>query len=98
VVRECSWALHSTVLFLIFILFLVVVFPLQCFVAHPSIRFREFYLEMTKCIQFPIAMSLPWMMTEYVIEQAHHLKELMFFPMDIYNDSADYALRYAIPP
>lgn len=29
--------------------------------------FREFYLDLTKCIQFPIEMSLPWILTEHVI-------------------------------
>jgi cytoplasmic FMR1 interacting protein len=54
--------------------------------------FREFYLELTKCIQFPIAMSVPWMLTEYVIDQAPHLMVQSLFMMDIYNDSAEHAL------
>lgn len=28
---------------------------------------REYYLDMTKCVQFPIDMSLPWVMIEYVL-------------------------------
>jgi len=29
--------------------------------------YREFYLEITKCVQFPIEMSLPWILTEFII-------------------------------
>ena len=29
--------------------------------------YREFYLEISKCVQFPIEMSLPWILTEHVI-------------------------------
>jgi cytoplasmic FMR1 interacting protein len=34
--------------------------------------YREFYLEMTKEVQFPIDMSLPWILTEHVIQNAAH--------------------------
>ena len=30
--------------------------------------YREFYLEMTKCVQFPISMSLPWILIKDIIE------------------------------
>ena len=29
--------------------------------------YREFFLEMTRQIQFPISMSLPWVLTEHII-------------------------------
>lgn len=29
--------------------------------------YREFHLELTKCVQFPIEMSLPWIMTAHII-------------------------------
>jgi len=30
--------------------------------------YREFFLEMTRQIQFPISMSLPWVLTEHIIQ------------------------------
>jgi len=30
--------------------------------------YREFYLEMGKCLQFPIEMSLPWILTNEILE------------------------------
>jgi len=53
--------------------------------------YREFYLEMTQCVQFPIRMSMPWIMTDYLI-RTPSMKENMFFPMDIYNDAGSRAL------
>jgi cytoplasmic FMR1 interacting protein len=29
--------------------------------------FREYHLELTKCIQFPIEMSFPWILTQYIV-------------------------------
>ena len=67
---------------------------------HQSVRqlvdmshlwYREFYLEMTKCVQFPIAMSMPWIMTDFLIKTPS-MKENIFFPFDIYNDAASRAL------
>jgi cytoplasmic FMR1 interacting protein len=56
--------------------------------------FREFYLETSRVIQFPIECSLPWMLVEYVIEsQEAGLLESVLMPFDIYNDAADQALR-----
>lgn len=57
--------------------------------------YREFYLEITKCIQFPIEMSMPWILTEHVIKnQASEVPmvENLLYSMDIYNDSAHRAL------
>ncbi|KAF7142617.1 hypothetical protein RHSIM_Rhsim05G0168900 [Rhododendron simsii] len=55
--------------------------------------FREFYLESSRVIQFPIECSLPWMLVDHVIE-AHStgLLESVLMPFDIYNDSARQAL------
>ncbi|CAK9264816.1 unnamed protein product [Sphagnum jensenii] len=56
--------------------------------------FREFYLETSRVIQFPIECSLPWMLVEHVLRsQDVGLLESILMPFDIYNDSADYALR-----
>ncbi|KAL2641399.1 hypothetical protein R1flu_008986 [Riccia fluitans] len=56
--------------------------------------FREFYLETSKVIQFPIESSLPWMLADHIIEsQDAGLLESVLMPFDVYNDSAEYALR-----
>ncbi|XP_044482624.1 protein PIR [Mangifera indica] len=55
--------------------------------------FREFYLESSRVIQFPIECSLPWMLLEHVLEsQNAGLLESVLIPFDIYNDSAQQAL------
>lgn len=57
--------------------------------------FREFFLEMTmgKRIQFPIEMSMPWILTDYILETKQSaLIECLFYPLDLYNDAAIYAL------
>ncbi|XP_008809659.1 protein PIR [Phoenix dactylifera] len=55
--------------------------------------FREFYLESSRVIQFPIECSLPWMLVDHVIEsQDAGLLESILMPFDIYNDSAQHAL------
>eukprot|EP00471_Norrisiella_sphaerica_P011983 CAMPEP_0184501642 /NCGR_PEP_ID=MMETSP0113_2-20130426/48214_1 /TAXON_ID=91329 /ORGANISM="Norrisiella sphaerica, Strain BC52" /LENGTH=1294 /DNA_ID=CAMNT_0026890469 /DNA_START=114 /DNA_END=3998 /DNA_ORIENTATION=- len=55
--------------------------------------YREFYLNMTKQPQFPIDMSMPWILTKFVI-QGVKMKENIFYPMEIYNDAAELALDY----
>ncbi|XP_020575203.1 protein PIR [Phalaenopsis equestris] len=55
--------------------------------------FREFYLESSRVIQFPIECSLPWMLVDNVIEsQDPSLLQSILMPFDIYNDAAQYAL------
>ncbi|KAH9784219.1 protein PIR [Citrus sinensis] len=55
--------------------------------------FREFYLESSRVIQFPIECSLPWMLVDHVLEsQNAGLLESVMMPFDIYNDSAQQAL------
>ena len=53
--------------------------------------YREFYLNLTDCIQFPIAMSLPWMLTDFAMNTPS-LAPNVFFPLSIYNDCAEMAL------
>lgn len=56
--------------------------------------YKEFYLELSHEIQFPIEMSLPWMITECVLEsEDRDILEYLMFPFDIYNDSANRALH-----
>ncbi|KAL3638793.1 hypothetical protein CASFOL_016700 [Castilleja foliolosa] len=55
--------------------------------------FREFYLESSRVIQFPIECSLPWMLVDHVLEsQNAGLLESVLMPFDIYNDAAQQAL------
>jgi cytoplasmic FMR1 interacting protein len=55
--------------------------------------FREFYLESSRVIQFPIECSLPWMLVDYALEsQEAGILESILMPFDIYNDSAQHAL------
>ena len=53
--------------------------------------FREFYLDMTGCIQFPIDVSLPWMLTDFAMNTPA-LAPNVFFPIAIYNDCAEQSL------
>jgi cytoplasmic FMR1 interacting protein len=49
---------------------------------------REFYLELCQRVQFPISMSLPWMLTEHVLQMRNRpLMPFLFAPMDVYNDA-----------
>ncbi|KAH7640918.1 hypothetical protein HUG17_8387 [Dermatophagoides farinae] len=57
--------------------------------------YREFYLEMTmgKRIQFPIEMSLPWILIDQILtDKDASMMECILYPLDLYNDSAYYAL------
>ncbi|KAI9357327.1 cytoplasmic fragile-X interacting family-domain-containing protein [Zopfochytrium polystomum] len=50
---------------------------------------KEFYLELSKRVQFPISASLPWILLECIIEsQEPSVIELAFYPLEIYNDAA----------
>uniref|UniRef100_A0A1I8FKE2 DUF1394 domain-containing protein n=1 Tax=Macrostomum lignano TaxID=282301 RepID=A0A1I8FKE2_9PLAT len=57
--------------------------------------YREFYLEMTNGarIQFDIDMSMPWLLTKHLLESRSPASmEFPAVPMDLYNDSAFFAL------
>ncbi|KAL3047775.1 hypothetical protein OYC64_021864 [Pagothenia borchgrevinki] len=57
--------------------------------------FREFFLELTmgRRIQFPIEMSMPWILTDHILETKEaSMMEYVLYPLDLYNDSANYAL------
>ncbi|XP_066016984.1 cytoplasmic FMR1-interacting protein 2 [Pocillopora verrucosa] len=57
--------------------------------------FREFYLELTMGarIQFPIEMSMPWILTNHILESKNpSMMEYVLYPLDLYNDSAHYAM------
>lgn len=55
--------------------------------------FKEFYLELAKEVQFPIEMSLPWILTQTVLQNPNMIEYIMY-PMDLYNDSANRALHH----
>ena len=57
--------------------------------------YREHYLELTKCIQFPIDYSLPWILVEHILNKNvtnTPCMENVLFLLDIYNDAAHRAL------
>ncbi|XP_053399045.1 cytoplasmic FMR1-interacting protein-like isoform X2 [Mercenaria mercenaria] len=57
--------------------------------------YREFFLEMTmgRRIQFPIEMSMPWILTDHILETKEpSMMEYILYPLDLYNDSAHNAL------
>ena len=57
--------------------------------------YREMYLEITAQIQFPIEMSLPWILTEHVILNPRPdvpMIESILHTLDVYNDAAHRAL------
>ncbi|CAI4224390.1 unnamed protein product [Auanema sp. JU1783] len=57
--------------------------------------FREFYLEMTmgSRIQFPIEMSMPWILTDHILTSGDlALLEGALYQLDLYNDAANYSL------
>eukprot|EP00911_Craspedida_sp_UC1_P002217 UC1_evm1s1691 len=57
--------------------------------------FRELHLGMTRgaFIQFPIDMSLPWMLIDHTLESRDaSIMEYALYPFDLYNDSANFSL------
>jgi cytoplasmic FMR1 interacting protein len=63
----------------------------------PQLWFREFFLELTmgERIQFPIEMSLLWILTDHILENKEaHMMEYILYPLDLYSDSAHYALHH----
>ncbi|RKP00962.1 hypothetical protein CXG81DRAFT_12588 [Caulochytrium protostelioides] len=55
---------------------------------------REFYLELSKQVQFPISMSLPWILTERILRHEENTQiGQIFYAFDIYNDTASRVLH-----
>ena len=57
--------------------------------------YREFFLDMTRCVQFPLEISFPWILTEHVITSKVRdvpIFEEILHVLDIYNDAAHRAL------
>ncbi|EGC37325.1 Rac-binding component of scar regulatory complex [Dictyostelium purpureum] len=56
--------------------------------------YREFYLELNNRVQFPIETSLPWILTDHILESDDpSLFEHLFYPLSLYNDTAHRALQ-----
>eukprot|EP01083_Nonionella_stella_P244306 850449_1 len=56
-----------------------------------SLWYREFHLNLTNVIQFPISMSIPWLLTEFAVSTPS-LAPNVLFGLSIYNDCAETAL------
>lgn len=66
--------------------------------------YRETFLELTRCVQFPIEMSIPWILTEHILSGKDTavdvpMIENILFTLDLYNDAAqkslyEYNLQY----
>ena len=59
--------------------------------------YREFYLEMSKRIQFPIDNSFPWILASHVLTSKKPPKEtapidMVLYPLSLYNDAGYTAL------
>ncbi|GAM27817.1 hypothetical protein SAMD00019534_109930 [Acytostelium subglobosum LB1] len=56
--------------------------------------YREFYLELNNRVQFPIESSLPWILTDHILESDDpSLIEYIFYPLGLYNDISHRALQ-----
>lgn len=46
--------------------------------------YKEFYLELSKKLQFPIEMSLPWILTDHILESRDAaMMEYVLYPLGI---------------
>ena len=56
--------------------------------------FREYSLEVTRCTQFPLAMSFPWILIEHLLESRADINTMdnLIHVLDIYNDAGHRAL------
>mmetsp|Transcript_10780 Transcript_10780/g.22130 ORF Transcript_10780/g.22130 Transcript_10780/m.22130 type:complete len:1377 (+) Transcript_10780:38-4168(+) len=59
--------------------------------------YRELYIQMTNCTQFPIEMSLPFLLSESVVSSTENIRvpvlENVVSALDVYNDAATYAIQ-----
>ncbi|XP_071452530.1 cytoplasmic FMR1-interacting protein isoform X2 [Hetaerina americana] len=65
----------------------------QCTVRHQHNEECSDLITMEKRIQFPIEMSMPWILTDHILRTKEpSMMEYVLYPLDLYNDSAHYAL------
>eukprot|EP00835_Amoeboradix_gromovi_P001990 NODE_103_length_20051_cov_0.229401.p2 type:complete len:654 gc:universal NODE_103_length_20051_cov_0.229401:2953-4914(+) len=58
-----------------------------------ALWFKEFYLELSKEVQFPIECSLPWILMSFMLNHpSPEYTEFLWVPFSIYNDAAHEAL------
>ncbi|XP_046394058.1 cytoplasmic FMR1-interacting protein isoform X2 [Ischnura elegans] len=65
----------------------------KCTVRHQHNEECSDLITMEKRIQFPIEMSMPWILTDHILRTKEpSMMEYVLYPLDLYNDSAHYAL------
>lgn len=65
----------------------------KCTVRHQHNDECNDLITMEKRIQFPIEMSMPWILTDHILKTKDpSMMEYVLYPLDLYNDSALYAL------
>ncbi|XP_039954773.1 cytoplasmic FMR1-interacting protein [Bactrocera neohumeralis] len=65
----------------------------KCMVKHQHNEECKDLITMEKRIQFPIEMSMPWILTDHILQTKEpSMMEFVLYPLDLYNDSAHYAL------
>jgi cytoplasmic FMR1 interacting protein len=65
----------------------------KCTVRHNHNEECNDLITMEKRIQFPIDMSMPWILTDHILKTKEpSMMEYVLYPLDLYNDSALYAL------
>lgn len=65
----------------------------KCAVRHHHNEECKEIITMDKRIQFPIEMSMPWILTDHILKTKEpSMMEYVLYPLDLYNDSALYAL------
>ncbi|CAB3252180.1 unnamed protein product [Arctia plantaginis] len=65
----------------------------KCMVRHQHNEECSDLITMEKRIQFPIEMSMPWILTDHILRTKEPaMMEYVLYPLDLYNDSAQYAL------
>ncbi|XP_059481300.1 cytoplasmic FMR1-interacting protein isoform X1 [Neocloeon triangulifer] len=65
----------------------------KCTVRHQHNEECSDLITMEKRIQFPIEMSMPWILTDHILKTKDpSTMEYVLYPLDLYNDSAHYAL------
>ena len=58
-----------------------------------ALWFKEFYLELSKEVQFPIECSLPWILMNFMLNHSSpEYTEFLLVPFSIYNDAAHESL------
>jgi len=57
--------------------------------------FRETYLDMEKVLQYPVRSSLPFILSEHLLNESGKpaLHDSLFFPFELYNDAAAQAIN-----